>query len=331
MPAPDLPRDIPAHADPLGETLYSLRLNGLVYAKSELVAPWGIDMPPMPGKMMFHIVTEGGCWLRFADNESLYLEPGALALIPRGEGHSIAHAETQACTPFFDIPVTMLSDRFEALRFGGETAEQRGYERECEWAPDTRLTCGVLGFDHIAGQKLVSQLPQVIHISGNDTMPGQLQAMIALMEQEATTLALGGETVMAHLADIIVIQAIRYWIDHAQEASNGWLGALQDAKLGKALRAIHAHPETHWTVERLAEAAGMSRSGFAARFSEVIGTSVKHYLTEWRMHLARMKILQTQTTLTELAEELGYKSEAAFSRAYKRVFGVPPLRQRDSA
>tara|TARA_R100000005_G_scaffold87092_1_gene56211 strand:- start:571 stop:1557 length:987 start_codon:yes stop_codon:yes gene_type:complete len=318
--ASELPRDIPARADTLGETLYSLRLNGAVYANSELTAPWGIEMPPMAGMMMFHILTEGSCWLRFNDNESLHLKPGELALIPKGEGHCIAHRADQSCEPFFDIPVTRLSERLEYMRYGGDGENGAGEK--------TRLICGVLSFDHIAGQKLVSQLPQIIHIQcGGADLPGPLQAMIELMEQEAASLAPGGETVMAHLADIIVIHAIRHWIEHAPDAGKGWLGALEDPKLGKALAAIHAHPETHWTVDRLAEQAGMSRSGFSARFSEVLGTSVKHYLTDWRMNLARIKILQSPVTLTELAEDLGYQSEAAFSRAYKRVFGVPPLRQ----
>ena len=322
MPASQ--RDIPASSDTLGETLYSLRLNGLIYANSELIGPWGIEMPPMDGKMMFHIVTSGACWLRFGNTESIYLQPGELALIPKGEGHCISHSEHQDCEPFFDIPVTKLSERFEYMRYGGN-ASSEGKIAD----PDTRLTCGVLGFNTMAAQKLINELPQIIHVKGDDgAIPRQLQAMIELMEQEATTLAPGGETVMAHLADIIVIQAIRYWISHAPEASRGWLGALKDPKLGKALAAIHSRPDHNWTVDRLAEQAGMSRSGFSARFTDVIGTSVKQYLTEWRMNLARMRIMQSQVTLAELAEELGYQSEAAFSRAYKRVLGVPPLRQK---
>lgn len=311
-------RTIPESTDTLGETLYSLRLNGLMYAKSELTAPWGIEMPPMDGKMMFHIVTQGGCWLRFPDRKSLCLRPGELALLPRGEGHVIASQEDEEGTPFFDIPMSKLSERFEFMRYGGGGEE-------------TLLTCGVLSFDHVAGQKLVSQLPQFIHMKNeNGSLPGQLQPIIELMAEEAKTLGAGGETVMAHLADIIVIQAIRYWIEHAQEASKGWLGALKDPKIGKALAVIHAKPESIWTVGRLAEHVGMSRSGFSARFTEVVGTSVKQYATQWRMSLARMKIMQSPVTLADLAQELGYQSEAAFSRAYKRVMGVPPLRQKDS-
>jgi AraC-like DNA-binding protein len=289
----------------------------MIYAQSELSAPWGMEMPVMQGKMMFHIVTQGACYLRFHNGESRLLQPGELALVPRGEGHFIASAEQVQCEPFFNIPVTLLSERFERIEYGG------GGDK-------TLLTCGVLSFDHVAGQKLIQQLPQIIHMTSDQDGLAELQALINLMSREAKTLSAGGETIVANLADIIVIKAIRYWIENSPEASRGWLGALKDPKLGKALTAIHTHPETTWTVERLAEKAGMSRSGFSARFTEVIGTSVKQYVTEWRMSLARMKIMQTSVTLTDLAEDLGYQSEAAFSRAYKRVFGVPPLRQKDS-
>ncbi len=308
-------RDIPESTDTLGETLYSLRLNGIVYANSELSAPWGVDMPPMAGKMMFHIITQGGCWLRFPDHDDVYLRPGDLALLPRGEGHLIASDTGIECQPFFDIPVSKLSERFEFMRYGGD-GEQ------------TLLTCGVLGFDHIVGEKLIAQLPPLIHMqSDNGQLPASLQGLVQLMGEEACMLGAGGETVVAHLADIIVIKAIRYWIEHSPEASQGWLGALKDPKIGKVLALMHAQPETTWTLDRLAAQAGMSRSGFSARFTELIGTSAKQYLTEWRMNLARMKIMQSPVPLIELAEELGYTSEAAFSRAYKRVFGVPPLRQ----
>ena len=320
-------REVPPVSDTLGETLYSLRLNGVVYAGSELTSPWGMAMPVLSGKMMFHIVTEGGCWLRFDDGERHYLKPGELALIPRGEGHYISDTAEQSCTPFFDIPVIQLSERFELIRHGGPCQADKTHLSKNQ--PDTRLTCGVLSFDHIVGQKLISQLPQIIHISKEDgALSLQLQSLLKLMEQEARTLSPGGETVISHLADIIVIQALRHWLNHSPQASKGWLGALKDPKLGKALTAIHNHPETSWTVDQLAQQAGMSRSGFSARFTEVIGTSVKQYVTDWRMNLARLRIKQSDVTLAQLADELGYQSEAAFSRAYKRVVGEPPLRAR---
>lgn len=317
------PRDIPSHSDTLGETLYSLRLNGLIYANSELTAPWGIAMPPLMGKMMFHIVTQGSCWLSFENGQSHFLQPGELALVPKGLGHTISHEKEQACEPFFDIPVTKLSERYEFLRYGGK---RKANERESQ-SHLTRLICGVLSFDHLAGQKLVEQLPEVIHLTpSKDNLPLSLQNMIQTLEQEAATLAPGGETIMTHLADIIVIQAIRSWITQNNSGTSGWLSGLQHPKLSKALSAIHTQPQHAWTVDKLAKLSGMSRSGFSAQFTQVIGTSVKHYLTEWRMNLARNKIQHTSVTLSDLAEELGYQSEAAFSRAYKRILGEPPLR-----
>lgn len=314
MPTPQK-RIMPEPQDILGETLYSLRLNGVIYSKSELTAPWGMDMPPLEGKMMFHIITKGGCWLRLAGHDDVYLKSGDIALLPRGEGHLIAYDQTIECKPFFDIPVTKISERFELIQYGG------GGEK-------TSLTCGVLSFDSWAAKKLISQLPPLILMKneGNQT-PKALQMLIQLMEEEAASLCAGGETVLANLADIVVIKTIRYWIEHFPEANQGWLGALKDQKIGRALALIHAHPESAWTLDRLANEAGMSRSGFSARFTEVIGLSAKKYLTEWRMGMARMKIMNSPVSLTELAEEFGYTSEAAFSRAYKRVFGVPPLRE----
>lgn len=313
-------RVIPEPKDTLGKTLYALRLNGLVYASSELSAPWGMAMPPMPGKIMFHIVTQGHCCLSLSNGDSIALNAGDLVLLPKGEGHNISSAQSVHCEPFFNIEVDKVSDRFELLRYGAGGEE-------------TLLTCGVLSFDQVVGQKLIAQLPAVIHIQKqNGAFSNQIVTLIDLMAEEARALSPGGETVIAHLADIIVIKAIRHWIEHSPDTSKGWLGGLQDAKISKALAAIHAHPEFTWTVELLADQAGMSRSGFSARFTELIGTSVKQYLTEWRMNLARVKIMESSTPppLVALAEELGYTSEASFSRAYKRIFGTAPIRHKQT-
>lgn len=189
------------------------------------------------------------------------------------------------------------------------------------------LLCGVISFDLVAGAKLIDQLPPVIHLDHlSSTLDTWLQTTVRFISEEASEIKAGGETIMSHLADIIVIQTIRQWIEQSPEAQRGWLGALRDPKLGKALSAIHSQPSETWTVERLANTAGMSRSGFSARFTEVIGTPVNQYLVQWRMNLARAKLLSNSIPLGQLAEELGYQSEAAFSRAYKRTMGESPVR-----
>jgi len=153
-----------------------------------------------------------------------------------------------------------------------------------------------------------------------------LSTTLEFISNEAKFLRPGGETIITHLADILVLQVIRHWMETAPEASQGWVGALKDKHIGVALKAIHHSPEKNWTVESLAQECGMSRSGFSAHFKRLVGNSVKNYLTEWRMHLAYQRLKFKNEPLIVLAEELGYQSEAAFSRAFKRVMGVTPGR-----
>jgi AraC-like DNA-binding protein len=134
----------------------------------------------------------------------------------------------------------------------------------------------------------------------------------------------GGETVITHLADILIIQAIRSWLDSAPDANRGWLAALRDKQIGRALAAIHRQPEKAWSVDSLAREVGMSRSGFSARFTQLVGNSAMRYLTRWRMQLARAQLAEGTTQISQIADRLGYQSEAAFCRAFKREFGISP-------
>ncbi len=308
----DYERDFPELADPLGETLYQLRLDGSLYALSELRAPWGIDMPALPGKMMFHIVTSGSCWLKSGDEPAIELQQGSLVLLPRGEGHLILDEPEAHAEPFFDLPVVQVNERFETLSYGGN-------------GKLTRLTCCVMDFDYVAGTQLINHLPQVLHINSLDTdVDGWLEHSLRFLAREARDQRPGGQTIMANLADILVIQAIRTWLETSEHANGGWLAALKDKHIGNALVAIHRAPEKNWSVELLAKTVGLSRSGFSARFTSLVGESVMQYVTRWRMLVARGKLLESRIGLGELSEQLGYQSEAAFSRAFKRVFGVSP-------
>jgi AraC-like DNA-binding protein len=311
-------REIPAFTDPLGETLHLLRLNGSLYCRSELTAPWGIDLPAFDGCMMFHVVTSGHCWLEVDGEEPQLLQQGSLTLLPHGNGHVIRSSSTAETKPLFDIPVEQISDRYEIMRYGGD-------------GDLTHLTCGVVSFDHVAGKQLIAQLPKVMQIdTWNDDEGSWLQNTLRFIAHEARELRPGGETVITHLADILIIQAIRTWIDSAPEADQGWLAALRDKHIGMALAAIHREPEKGWTVASLAKEAGLSRSGFSARFSKLVGESAKRYLTQWRMQLARVQLRETSDSLAVFADRFGYQSEAAFSRAFKRMFGVSPGSIRDT-
>lgn len=301
-----------ASSDPLGEALHFLRMSGTFYCRSEFTAPWGLDLPVMPQCLMFHVLTLGECWLEAQGDPPRRLAPGDLVLVPHGEGHRLVSAPGEAAAGLFDLPRAFASERYEVLRQGG------GGEA-------TAMICGAVRFDHPAALQLVRLLPRVLEAQVRD--PGQrdwLMSTLQLMENEARAMRPGGETVITRLADILVIQAIRAWIEQDPAAQGGWLGALQDRQLGRALSLIHREPARDWSLPALAEAAAMSRSAFAARFAEKVGMPAMQYVTRWRMQVALSWLQEREIAVVELAERLGYQSEAAFSRAFKRCIGVAP-------
>lgn len=311
-PSTEPPAGPEASSDPLGEALHSFRLEGVVYARSHLTAPWGVEMPPMPHCLMFHIVTSGECRLEFAGGDASILRPGEFALVPRGEGHLIKHAEGARTVDFFDLPIERVSPRYEVLTHGG------GGE-------STTLICGAVRIDHPAARDLVELLPDLIHIRTWNTPNAEwMHSTLRLMAAEAGSRQPGGETVVTRLADILVIQAIRAWLLEHPESRRGWLGALGDERIGPALRLIHRDPSRDWTVASLAESVAMSRSSFSARFTELVGESAMQYVTRWRMHVASTWLRETEMTAAECGAKLGYHSEPAFSRAFKRVIKMPP-------
>lgn len=262
--------------------------------------------------MIFHIITAGCCWLILEGSEPRLLKQGALVLLPQGKGHKVVSEIGVQILPLLDIPVQKISQRYEIMKYGGG-------------GQSTELTCGVVSFDQVAGEKLVALLPDLIIIdSWDNTSNAWLQSTSQFIATEARVLKPGGETIITHLADILVIQAIRAWVDSAPEAAEGWLAALRDRQIGRALFIIHRQPMLDWSVTSLAKEVGMSRSGFSAKFTQLVGDSAKRYLTKWRMKLARQKLLDNAIPIAVVAEQFGYHSEAAFSRAFKRIIGVSP-------
>lgn len=301
-----------ASADPLGEVLYFLRMSSTFYSRCEFSAPWGLELPAFEDTMMFHVVTSGRCWLEVEGAEDVLLQPGDLALVPHAQGHRVASEPGYPGRKLFDLPSELISERFEILRQGGGGAP-------------TGLICGTVRFDHPAARRLIDVLPKVISIDSS-AFPdmGWVQSTLRFIAAEARELRPGGETVITRLADILVIQAIRAWIERDPAAQTGWLGALQDRQIGRAIMLIHRDPARDWTVAALASEVAMSRSAFAARFTELVGESPMYYVTRWRMLLAETWLREDGATVGEIAGRLGYRSEAAFSRAFKRIWGLPP-------
>jgi AraC-like DNA-binding protein len=187
------------------------------------------------------------------------------------------------------------------------------------------MVCGVVRFEEPAAQQLIKLLPKLIRVEASNSPEMEwIQTTLRLMGAEARDVRPGGETVTTRLADILVIQAIRSWIAQDPAAQTGWLGALQDKQIGPAISLIHRDPGRQWTLASLADEVAMSRSAFAARFTELVGEPAMQYVTRWRMNVALTRLKEEDARLGELAGTLGYQSEAAFSRAFKRFIGVSP-------
>jgi AraC-like DNA-binding protein len=301
-----------APTDPLGEALHFLRMNGAFYCRSELSTPWGMTMMPMPGYIWFHVVTSGRVWLEAGKEEPMLLQTGDLGLVPHGEGH-VLRSEPGVATPgVLELEREEVSDRYEILRHGGGGAP-------------TTLICGAVRFDHPAARNLVDILPPLLHVEAASSPELEwMQSTLRLMAAEAKELRPGGEAIITRLGDILVVQAIRSWIETDPASKSGWLGALQDRQIGRAISLIHRDPARDWTVAALADELAMSRSAFAARFTELVDEPAMQYVTRWRMQVAVNALREEGATVAELASRLGYRSEAAFARAFKRVIGVPP-------
>lgn len=305
----------------LGQALRFVRMSGIFYCPSELTEPWGIELPPMENCLWFHVVTSGSCTLDVEGAPPVVVRAGDLVLVPHGTGHRAWGAERAPTPSVFDLPHDELNERYGVLRHGG------GGER-------TDVVCGGVRFDHPAARHLIQALPTIIHIESASTPRSDwMRATLDLMADETREVRPGSDAVVSRLCDILVIQAIRSWIERDPAAQTGWLGALRDPQIGAAIGLIHAEPARRWTVASLADEVAMSRSAFAARFTTLVGEPVMSYVSRWRMHHA-LDLLETgDTTVAAVGREVGYDSEAAFSRAFKRVMGAPPrsLRTADLA
>ncbi len=284
-----------------------MQLNGTFYCRSELTAPWGLTMPGFEGCLWFHVLVSGACLLEGKGVPTTQLVKGDFVLVPHGRGHVLRSQARVAAPDVTELPQQMIGEHYSLLQYGAG-------------GPPTSLVCGVVRFDHPSANDLTDLLPGVLHLQPGDAM----ETTLRLMASEARSLQPGGETVLRRLADVLVIQALREWLAKDESGRTGWLGALRDPQLGPALAAVHREPERDWSVAKLARVAAMSRSAFAQRFHGVVGEPPMKYLVRQRVRSAATTLREGRHTVAELAQRYGYESEAAFSRAFKRVLGVAP-------
>lgn len=304
--------------DVLTDALEAIHVKSMLTGRLELTAPWGLG--PALLKPSFLVVTRGACWMQVEDAAPVQLSGGDFVMLPHGVDHSVRDQLTSTVIPVNEAlssgPQRRECQPGGVFRFGGGGAE-------------TTLIAGTFQFDHGDSNPLLRALPKMIHIRGDKGTPMPwLDASLQFISMEMTSGQPGAETIVSRLADILFVQAIRAHVANSAD-TRGWLRALSDPQIGQALSLIHERPHEPWTVESLAAGVAMSRSVFAARFSDLVEEPPLTYLTRWRMQRATRLLRSGAATIAEVADQVGYDAEAAFSKAFKRWVGTAPGAYRD--
>jgi AraC-like DNA-binding protein len=297
-------------ADPLTDMLRGLRLEGVEYDRCRLAAPWGISFGPQAAAR-FHFVSQRGCWLLTPSGHWQELRQGDAVLLPRGAGHALASEPGLPASPFVRQECRRICDNVFELSAGGGGDACLLFSGSMQF-----------NFDHL--HPLLRMMPDVMRADELMESEPAIPHLLEAMSREVCQDRVGAGGIMARLADVLAASIIRAWVEHGCGDSNGWIAAVRRPEVGRVLAAIHLNPERDWTVAALAELMGSSRSSFADKFTMIVGESPARYVAQVRMHQARQWILHDRARISEVARRLGYESEAAFSRAFKRVVGTAP-------
>ncbi len=311
--------------DALSDVLKSVHLEGAVYLNAEFTAPWCIRgelglasvrkrLEGAEHVAFFHFLTEGECRVRLLERkEVLEVRAGDLVLFPQ-EGKHLMGTDLQLAPMEAGAVLTQVggdADFFHMRHGGGGAA--------------TRFVCGFLALNRTVFRPLFEALPPVMHIPiGEGPASGLLRELLRAGVRESSAERPGAASTLAKLADLLFVEALRRYMDGLPPEGKGWLAGVRDPQVGRALALLHGAPSRAWTVDELAHEVALSRSALAERFTSLVGEPPMQYLTRWRLALAAQMLRAGREPVIRIAERSGYDSEAAFSRAFKREFGVPP-------
>jgi AraC-like DNA-binding protein len=317
--------------DPLTDVLASVRLTGAVFFSIEGAAPWAAEAPPVgvfAGHVMpdaghliqFHAVTRGRCVGGIVGEDPVRLEAGDVICFPHGDPQVMSSAPGMRATPN-DLSVYQRLPGAPTLlpvKLGSGPAE-------------VHIVCGFLGCDARPFNPLLAALPRMLRVRDREGTPGAwLSRFMEVAEAEARSARPGGEGVLARLSELMFVEVIRRHLEALPPDRTGWLAGLRDPHVGKALAALHGRPGHAWTLDGLGREAGLSRSALAERFAALVGEPPIQYLGRWRMQVAAGLLTTTHDSIAAIGARVGYASEAAFSRAFRKLVGVPPAAWRRS-
>lgn len=314
-------------ADLLSEVLALVRLAGALIFEVQTSGAWGVTSHPLiekfalllpPGTtrvIAFHVLLDGRCWVHHASCGWFEMQPGHAVVIAHGDPHDLCDCPGRAM------------ESFESMLGGRSVTELRRVRLGHEPGESARILCGFVGCDQRAFAPLCQALPPLFKVA--------LGARMDTLVRYAVTYGLdddpGAAALRGRLAELLFLSALRVYMRDLPEGATGWLAGLRDPMVGRALQTLHQNPCRRWSVDELALAIASSRSTLAERFRTVIGEPPMHYLTRLRMQLAARRLDESRHSVAQVAGEVGYESSAAFQRAFKRCFGVPPAawRQQD--
>ena len=313
--------------DALSEILRVVRLDSAIYFNAELSEPWCLASPEartlapvLAGGaahvIIYHLLCEGAAYVQVQDGERVALSPGDIVTFPHGDGHLLGSGPSVAPVDVASALPGVLEKGLELLHLGGGGAP-------------SRFICGFLACDPQLSQTFLGGLPALIRVNIRDDPSGQwLENSLAFSVAQAANREAGASAMLTRLSEAVFVETLRRYVRQLPEGHTGWLAGARDAAVGKALTLLHRRHADPWTVASLAREVGLSRTVLAERFRHFIGQSPMAYLTRWRLLLGSRALTTTSQSVAEVASEAGYESEAAFNRAFKREYGLPPARYR---
>jgi AraC-like DNA-binding protein len=312
-------------ADPLSDLLKTVRLTGAVFFEIVAEDPWAVGSPVrehilpkiLPGAdhlIAYHVVTTGRCFATAVGGHAIPLEAGQVVVFTNGQPHIMSSGPNMPADPPMPdvLEVAASGSKPFCINFGSG-------------APSVRLVCGYLACDARPYNPLIENLPPVITAGDpRNSGEGLIAQFVRFAVAEAADRHAGSESVLTKLSELMFIDVLRRYLEKLPAEQAGWLAGLRDPLVGKALSLMHAKPAYDWTLDELAKQAGLSRSVLAERFMQFVGIPPMQYLAKWRMQIAAELLTGSNVNVGTIAAQIGYESEAAFSRAFKKMIGVPP-------